>query len=382
MESTATSAHPVPDRPPKQPRPPGRPGLPDREFLALEHEILLLATELATLGDFPRTARVAVERLRALLDARSVTLVAFDHRAQAPVLAASTLPGIGGSATAGLAAITAFLVVRRRARRAHRAADLATRSPELAACLEALEADWLVPLVRREELMGLLVVGAKEQGGSCSREELELLHLLSFQLALLLESAELLEVATFDGLTGALRRRPVLCLLERELERLHRYGRPLAVLMVDLDRFKWVNDRHGHLVGDALLRAVSQALSERLRATDLLGRYGGDEILVVLPETGAEAARSVAEELRRAVVRTLVAGAGGEPASVTASIGMTVVERDASGRGVASRDLLTVADAALYQAKRDGRDRTVLMTPPARLVTGPAMRRPAREAAE
>lgn len=373
MEPTLTGA----PSPPEIPR-----SLPDREFLALEHEVLLLATELATLGDFPRMARLAVERLRDLLDARRVSLVGFDRRAQEPVLAATTRDGNDPAVPAGLRALTAFFVARREARRAHRGADLGARSPDLAQCLSSLEADWVLPLVRRDELMGLLVVGRKLDGGEHAPAELELLHLLSFQLALLLESAELLEVATYEGLTGALRRRPALCLLEREVERLHRYGRPLAVLMLDLDRFKEVNDRHGHLVGDALLRGVSRALSERLRATDLLGRYGGDELLVILPETGDSAAREVAEELRRTVARTLVPGAESEPVRITASIGGTVAERVEGAPGAGGQDLLTAADAALYQAKREGRDRTVFMTPPARLVTGPAKRRIRPEAAE
>lgn len=356
---------------------PGIPsGLPDREFLALEHEVLLLATELATLGDFPRMARLAVESLRDLLGARRVSLVGFDRRAQEPVLAATTThDGNGSSLPAGCRALSALFVARRQARRAHRALDLQRRSPGVAACLASLDADWVLPLVRRDELMGLLVVGRKADGGEYAPAELDLLHLLSFQLALLLESAELLEVATYEGLTGALRRRTILCLLEREVERLHRYGRPLAVLMLDLDAFKEVNDGHGHLVGDAVLRSVARALAERLRSTDLLGRYGGDELLVILPETGDEAARRVAEELRRTVARTRVPGADGEPVRITASIGGTVAE-GAEGSPVAGgRDLLTAADAALYQAKREGRDRVVFMAPPARLVTGPAKRR-------
>jgi len=259
--------------------------------------------------------------------------------------------------------------------RAADAADLQQRSPDAAACLASLDADWVLPLVRRDELMGLLVLGRKADGGEYRPAELDLLHLLSFQLALLLESAELLEVATYEGLTGALRRQPILCLLEREVERLHRYGRPLAVLMLDLDAFKGVNDGHGHLVGDALLRSVARALSGRLRATDLLGRYGGDELLVILPETGEEAARRVAEVLRRTVARTRVPGAGGEAVGVTASIGGTVAEGAEAGAAAGSRDLLTAADAALYQAKREGRDRAVFMAPPARLITGPAKRR-------
>ncbi|HSL83711.1 MAG TPA: GAF domain-containing protein, partial [Thermoanaerobaculia bacterium] len=191
---------------------PGIPkGLPDREFLALEHEVLLLATELATLGDFPRTARLAVESLRDLLGARRVSLVGFDRRAQEPVLAATTAHGGNGAdAPAALRTLSAVFAARREVRRAHRAADLRKRSPAAAACLVSLDADWILPLVRRDELMGLLVVGRKADGGEYAPAELDLLHLLSFQLALLLESAELLKVATYEGLTGALRRQPIL----------------------------------------------------------------------------------------------------------------------------------------------------------------------------
>ena len=342
--------------------------------LALERSVFRLSAELAALRDLPEIARTAAESLATLFDVPAVSLLVLGRPGERPRLVASTLPPVDCEAEPG-GALSSALLGLRRTRQARRAAELAAGSPELARCLARLEADWVLPLVRREDLVGLLVLGRKAEGESCSGAELGLLRLLAAQLAVLVESAELLERATYESLTGALRRETVLCLLEREVDRLHRYRRPLTLLMVDLDRFKEVNDRHGHLVGDALLRGLAGALAGRLRSSDLLGRYGGDELLVVLPDTAEEPARIVADDLRRAAASAAVEIERGERVSVTVSIGGTVVEDLDGGRAPGTDHLITAADAALYQAKREGRDRVVFLAAPARLITGATRRR-------
>ncbi len=348
-------------------------------LLTLEREVFRLAAELAALGDLEPMARLTVERFRDLLGVRAVSLADLDRRHHQPRLLASTVAGADcrpGAADPDPAPLLAL----RRMRRCQRATALTADSPALARCFTELDADWVIPLLRRDDLVGLLVVGPKAAGGSCSAGELELLHLVSFQIAALVESATLLEAATWEGLTGALRRGTILALLDREVERMQRYARPLAVLMLDLDRFKAVNDRHGHLVGDALLREVGRVLADRLRQSDLLGRYGGEEFLIVLPETGTAAARAVAEALRIAVGSAWVPGAGGERVGVTVSIGGSVAAGVEGDRAPGAENLLTAADAALYRAKRAGRGRVVFLPAPARLVTGPANRRTDPEA--
>jgi diguanylate cyclase (GGDEF)-like protein len=164
-------------------------------------------------------------------------------------------------------------------------------------------------------------------------------------------SFELHDLANTDVLTGARNRRGVEANLRHQLARLERYGGELSIALLDLDRFKQRNDHHGHAAGDEALVAIVAGLSAELRATDALGRWGGDELLVVAPETGAaEAARSA--ERWRALVADLGLAAG--TGTITTSIGV------ATWRPGDSLDrLLTRADRAMYTAKGEGGDRVV-----------------------
>jgi len=162
-------------------------------------------------------------------------------------------------------------------------------------------------------------------------------------------------LATVDPLTGAWNRRHFRELAENEMDRAARYGRPLTVAMLDVDHFKAVNDEHGHTAGDAVLADVVARLRERLRSVDLLGRYGGEEFALVLPETDPDAALAAAERLRRAVAAAPVMLADGTTLEVTISLGVTrVTAEDGALDGPINR-----ADAALYAAKAAGRDRVV-----------------------
>jgi diguanylate cyclase (GGDEF)-like protein len=164
--------------------------------------------------------------------------------------------------------------------------------------------------------------------------------------------ADTWSLATVDPLTGIANRQTVLARLEEELARADRYRRPLSVIIIDLDHFKRLNDAHGHAAGDAVLRHVGQRLAQSVRSVDVAGRYGGEEFLVVLPETGPDAAASLAEKLRRVVGGSEVRLPDGELVTVTLSAGV------AGGQGeVLKLDaLVRDADAALYSAKALGRD--------------------------
>ncbi len=163
--------------------------------------------------------------------------------------------------------------------------------------------------------------------------------------------ADTWRLATIDPLTGIANRQAVLARLEEELDRANRYRRQLSVIIIDLDHFKRLNDAHGHAAGDVVLRHVGQQLAASVRSVDFAGRYGGEEFLVVLPETGPDAAASLAEKLRRAVGGGLVRLPEGEVVSVSLSAGV------AGGQGeVLQLDaLVRDADAALYSAKALGR---------------------------
>jgi two-component system cell cycle response regulator len=163
----------------------------------------------------------------------------------------------------------------------------------------------------------------------------------------------LARLSTVDELTGLRSRRYVCDLLSVELLRARRYRTSLAVLMADLDHFKQVNDRHGHLAGDAVLRAVAQRLLGAFRATDTAGRYGGEELLVVLPQNTASGAAQLAERWRRDVAGAPFEVGGGEPVRVTLSAGVAEYRDEFE----APEDLIAAADAALYRAKEKGRNR-------------------------
>ncbi len=164
------------------------------------------------------------------------------------------------------------------------------------------------------------------------------------------QKAEWVHRATHDPLTGLLNRGAQEALIEREIARQNRGGAPFSLALLDVDRFKTINDEHGHHFGDQVLQGLVRAWCGRLRASDTLGRWGGEELLVLLPETNLEGAQQAAEELRR-ISEELVF-----PEDVRVSISAGVAEHGAN------EDLLDVywrVDEALYRAKRLGRNRIV-----------------------
>lgn len=171
------------------------------------------------------------------------------------------------------------------------------------------------------------------------------------------QSRELHEVANRDELTGAMNRRGFQTELETELERAIRYDHPMAFLLLDVDHFKSVNDTFGHAAGDVVLRAVADEIRDAVRGVDLVGRWGGEEFAVLLPETPREDVEHVAERINR-VIRKRVVIAEGETIRVTASIGVATYDPSRHG-SVTSAELANAADEALYRAKETGRDRVV-----------------------
>jgi diguanylate cyclase (GGDEF)-like protein/PAS domain S-box-containing protein len=165
------------------------------------------------------------------------------------------------------------------------------------------------------------------------------------------------EMALRDGLTGLYNRRYLEDVFSRELHRAERSGKPVSVVMIDIDHFKHFNDQHGHDAGDFVLSAVARAISASIRPSDIACRYGGEELAVVLPETTLECARVRAEHMRRAIRETNLTHAGQTLPGPTASFGVAVYP--ANGRKPA--DLLKAADQALYRAKQAGRDRVCVV---------------------
>ncbi len=175
-------------------------------------------------------------------------------------------------------------------------------------------------------------------------------------------SAELDRLARTDALTGIANRRAFFDVLGVEFRRSKRYGRQLSVLMLDLDHFKDVNDRWGHPFGDHVLRQMTEVISANVRESDILGRYGGEEFALALPETPESSAIEVGEKLRAAVeahtFRTDDVPTPGEPpVRLTISIGVATLPVEEDQDEV---ELIGRADQALYEAKRTGRNRVVV----------------------
>jgi diguanylate cyclase (GGDEF)-like protein len=171
---------------------------------------------------------------------------------------------------------------------------------------------------------------------------------------LVVDELELRQVASTDGLTGALTRRGFVETATEEIARSRRYGRPLALALFDLDHFKAVNDTYGHPVGDSVLRTVAACAHETLRTSDTLGRIGGEEFALLMPETDPEAALDCVERLRRAIAETRVSTDVGD-ISVTASFGVAPL----TDRYADVESWLAAADQGLYGAKTSGRNRTL-----------------------
>lgn len=169
------------------------------------------------------------------------------------------------------------------------------------------------------------------------------------------DNARLEQLAQTDPLTQLLNRRALTERITAEMERALRYDSTMALLMIDLDHFKRVNDTYGHLVGDDVLRDVGQLLSDTIRTSDIVARYGGEEFLVLLPETDDAGAESFAERIREAIDHhPFASDSVPEPLRLTASVGVAVYP---AARIESVEDLFARADAALYRAKADGRNK-------------------------
>lgn len=161
---------------------------------------------------------------------------------------------------------------------------------------------------------------------------------------------KLVQMARVDGLTGVYNRRYLDMRLKEELDRCRRHGNSFSLLILDIDHFKKINDRHGHLCGDYVLRDLARKLQQQLRTTDIIGRYGGEEFCCLLPETSLQQALIFAERCRDKIAKELFS-CDGHTISITISLGATEQQDGDTLEGIVRR-----ADVALYEAKHGGRN--------------------------
>jgi len=219
-----------------------------------------------------------------------------------------------------------------------------------------------IPLLLEEKVVGVLSVQSPRPH-AYDPQKVKILYAIGGYIAISIENSRLFaqieRLASTDELTGLPNRRTVIEELAKVRRRTRRYGRCSGVVMADVDHFKRINDMYGHDAGDIALRSIAAALSSSVRESDVVGRFGGEEFVVVLQETDLHGALLLAERLRRTVEELEIRGPHGEVLRVTASFGVSVI----SPKDPDCHSVLKRADSALYEAKATGRNRVCSRLP-------------------
>jgi len=210
-----------------------------------------------------------------------------------------------------------------------------------------------VPLRTKDRILGSIEV-INKNSGSFDSDDMLILTALANQVAVAIENARLYEESIVDGLTGLYQRKYFELRLEEELKRSKRYKHPLNLVMIDIDYFKRVNDEHGHLMGDAVLKEVASVFKKSIRLEDVVARYGGEEFVLIMPHTSVENMRKTGERLRAEIEEMEISGI-----RITISVG--IGHFDGKEMDFNHRDLINRADRALYLAKKRGRNRVEMI---------------------
>lgn len=208
-----------------------------------------------------------------------------------------------------------------------------------------------IPLDLHGEMHSYIYIQHRPDNSSFSDADIHFLTVLVDYVAVILENVRLLDIATKDALTRVATRRHFLQSLEKEIVRSKRYKFNLSILMLDIDHFKQINDQHGHLMGDTVLRTIGEILNENVRNTDFVGRFGGEEFVILLTNTNRVGAFNTAEKIRSIIQDTSFSSL-----QITASIGIATFTEN---EFMTSTDFIEKSDIAMYTAKREGRNKTI-----------------------
>ena len=222
----------------------------------------------------------------------------------------------------------------------------------------------LLPLMRKDELIGSLNLGSCKAERFAADSGTDFLERLAAIFSICLENAlnheRLKLVGLTDPLTGVNNRRYFETRFHGEISHARRHHLPLACMFLDIDKFKPINDNHGHLAGDEVLRNVASLIKLQLRSNDVIARYGGEEFVVLLPQTALLQACEIAERIRTTIAAQPSQPLPGKNLGVTISIGVAMLSEElAEDDRTSGQKLISSADAALYQAKENGRNRVV-----------------------
>jgi len=216
-----------------------------------------------------------------------------------------------------------------------------------------------VPIMTRGKVIGVIAVQHYESSDAYDEHTIELLSAIANQAGIAIENARLFEatkkLATIDPLTGVWNRRSLEEALQREKDRSERFYHPFSILMVDVDNLKILNDTYGHLWGDEVIKTVARTIQSSCRRIDMVGRYGGDEFVVILPETDQKGAVKVSEKILSSIKNKSLTTPDGAKIPLSVSIGIASYPLDAED----VEKLLSLADAAMYRAKLTGGGRAV-----------------------
>lgn len=219
------------------------------------------------------------------------------------------------------------------------------------------QAEIAIPLFIEGKPIGFIIMGKKKDGTPFVKSEINVFKTLANQAAIAINNSRLYEQATVDSLTTLYLKRYFQNRLKEEIWRVKRYGHSLSMVMVDIDFFKQFNDKYGHLKGDKILRHVGIMIKEVSRETDIPARFGGEEFIILLPETSIEGAQRIGERLRETIATTAINDNEEGNLTVTISAGVATFDHKIDADG---NTLIEKADTALYQAKKKGRNCTIL----------------------